>query len=166
MTLLNEWEELTQTQTKESFPDFWKEYCDAEAAIYADVLSNSDGSYSGKLGEMAEKYNVRPVIFMGFLDGIQDSLNKPFDLKDFDEESEFDLDIDFEKLLFNMHKADAKHLYGLEEWNKVFDEDKQEEIAKQYKKSKTVVKPKKIGRNDPCPCGSGKKYKHCCGRSA
>ena len=25
-------------------------------------------------------------------------------------------------------------------------------------------KRKKIGRNDPCPCGSGKKYKHCCGR--
>jgi len=25
-----------------------------------------------------------------------------------------------------------------------------------------VVKPKKIGRNDPCPCGSGKKYKKCC----
>ena len=27
-----------------------------------------------------------------------------------------------------------------------------------------AVKKKKIGRNDPCPCGSGKKYKHCCGR--
>jgi len=26
------------------------------------------------------------------------------------------------------------------------------------------VKKKKIGRNDPCPCGSGKKYKNCCGR--
>lgn len=26
------------------------------------------------------------------------------------------------------------------------------------------VAPKKVGRNDPCPCGSGKKYKHCCGR--
>ena len=38
------------------------------------------------------------------------------------------------------------------------------EIAKKYKKSKTVVKGKKIGRNEPCPCGSGKKYKHCCGR--
>jgi uncharacterized protein len=23
-----------------------------------------------------------------------------------------------------------------------------------------------IGRNDPCPCGSGKKYKHCCGKAA
>ena len=27
-------------------------------------------------------------------------------------------------------------------------------------------KKKKIGRNEPCPCGSGKKYKHCCGRNA
>ena len=27
-----------------------------------------------------------------------------------------------------------------------------------------VVKKNKVGRNDPCPCGSGKKYKHCCGR--
>ena len=31
------------------------------------------------------------------------------------------------------------------------------------KKSGTVVKAKKVGRNDPCPCGSGKKYKYCCG---
>jgi preprotein translocase subunit SecA len=32
------------------------------------------------------------------------------------------------------------------------------------KKQKEKVGGKKIGRNDPCPCGSGKKYKHCCGR--
>jgi len=31
-------------------------------------------------------------------------------------------------------------------------------------KHKMKVGGKKIGRNDPCPCGSGKKYKHCCGR--
>jgi uncharacterized protein YecA (UPF0149 family) len=29
-------------------------------------------------------------------------------------------------------------------------------------RSKQVVKSKNIGRNDPCPCGSGKKYKKCC----
>ena len=30
---------------------------------------------------------------------------------------------------------------------------------------KTVVRTgPKVGRNDPCPCGSGKKYKHCCGK--
>jgi len=31
--------------------------------------------------------------------------------------------------------------------------------------SRTVHKPNKPGRNDPCPCGSGKKYKKCCGRN-
>lgn len=49
-----------------------------------------------------------------------------------------------------------------------------DEISKEMKQSllkelKMVAaesknKNKKIGRNDPCPCGSGKKYKHCCGR--
>ena len=33
------------------------------------------------------------------------------------------------------------------------------------KKKPFVRKTKKIGRNDPCPCGSGKKYKNCCGRN-
>jgi uncharacterized protein YecA (UPF0149 family) len=40
--------------------------------------------------------------------------------------------------------------------------------AKQSILKKTVDEPKpldKIGRNDPCPCGSGKKYKKCCGAS-
>ena len=33
--------------------------------------------------------------------------------------------------------------------------------------NRTVVNEEpKIGRNDPCPCGSGKKYKNCCGRNA
>ena len=32
--------------------------------------------------------------------------------------------------------------------------------------NRTVVKKNKVGRNDPCPCGSGKKYKKCCGRDA
>jgi preprotein translocase subunit SecA len=32
------------------------------------------------------------------------------------------------------------------------------------KKKEAVPVGKKVGRNDPCPCGSGKKYKHCCGR--
>jgi len=30
--------------------------------------------------------------------------------------------------------------------------------------SKTIIAEKKVGRNDPCPCGSGKKYKKCCGK--
>ena len=39
-----------------------------------------------------------------------------------------------------------------------------EELAQAWKKAHTqkVREHKKIGRNDPCPCGSGKKYKNCC----
>ena len=33
-------------------------------------------------------------------------------------------------------------------------------------KRKPVKAEKKVGRNDPCPCGSGKKYKQCCGKNA
>lgn len=32
------------------------------------------------------------------------------------------------------------------------------------KNKRNIPKPTKIGRNDPCPCGSGKKYKKCCGK--
>ena len=52
------------------------------------------------------------------------------------------------------------------------EEVKREQVAKEtgtnkdetLKKEPTKRKAKKIGRNDPCPCGSGQKYKNCCGR--
>ena len=52
------------------------------------------------------------------------------------------------------------------------EEVKREQVAKEtgtnkddtVKKEPTKRKAKKIGRNDPCPCGSGEKYKNCCGR--
>ena len=43
-------------------------------------------------------------------------------------------------------------------------EEKRKELYKEQKNSGTIRKEKKIGRNDPCPCGSGKKYKKCCGK--
>lgn len=48
------------------------------------------------------------------------------------------------------------------------DKVKRESVIKSTKESGPVVQVrksgKKVGRNDPCPCGSGKKYKNCCGR--
>ncbi len=37
-------------------------------------------------------------------------------------------------------------------------------LLKEIAAAQTAAKPKKVGRNDPCPCGSGKKFKKCCGR--
>ena len=43
-------------------------------------------------------------------------------------------------------------------------EIRKEEGPRQPKPPVPEKKPQKVGRNDPCPCGSGKKYKNCCGR--
>ena len=164
-TLLKEWQKLIGNQTKETFDAFWEEYSGAETKIYSDILDHPEEKMTGKIGELAAKYDVRPVIFMGFLDGVNESITAPNDLENMDEETEVEVEIVPEKLFFNMLKADADYLYSLEQWETVLGEEKMVEIAKEYKQSRTVRRAApKIGRNDPCPCGSGKKYKHCCGR--
>ena len=165
MTLFKQWRDLIENQTDATFKEFWGEYSSAETKIYSAILDKPEEKVTGKIGELAAAHDVRPVIYMGFLDGINTSLkNGEIELENLDENSEIELDIDFEKLLYNMLAADAEYLYTLPQWEEVLEADKIKEIVKAFKKSKTVVKGEKIGRNDPCPCGSGKKYKKCCGK--
>ena len=105
---------------------------------------------------------MEPVVFTGFLDGINSSLVMELDLEQLDEESNIDVELDFEKLYYNMLDAKAEWLYTLEQWDGILSKEKREEITKEYKESQRAVSLK-VGRNDPCPCGSGKKYKKCCG---
>ncbi|MDO4834407.1 MAG: SEC-C metal-binding domain-containing protein [Bacillota bacterium] len=165
-TLFEQWKELIENQTQDTFEEFWKEYADAEMKLYNHILERPEEKMAGKLGEKAEEFGVRPVIFMGFLDGINESIKKKNDVEKMDEESEFEIEIIPETLFYNMLKVDADHLYGLEKWEEVLGQDKIKEIVKKYKGSKVVRRDApKIGRNDPCPCGSGRKYKHCCGKN-
>ena len=166
MTLYKEWKKLLEGQTSETFEAFWDEYAKAEMAIYTHILEHKDEHLTGTVGELAEKFQVRPVIFTGFLDGVETSLNGEIDLDSVAEDTAIDLDIDFQKLYTNMLKADAPHLYELEAWDNVYTEDERSVITREFKKSRTYHAPKKIGRNEPCPCGSGKKYKNCCGKNA
>lgn len=166
MTLFEQWRDLIENQTEDTFQEFWREYSEAEKKIYGDILSDPSKKITGTLGELSESYNVRPVIFMGFLDGVDSSLKNKNDFENFDEASHVEIEIEPETLFYNMLAADADHLYSLPQWMDVLGEEKIKDITKAYKKSKTVVKGPKIGRNDPCPCGSGKKYKHCCGKNA
>lgn len=166
MSLFEQWKDLIENQTEDTFQEFWKEYSDAETKIYSDILDKPEEKLTGTLGELAAKYEVRPVIFMGFLDGINDSLKSSNDFESFDEDSQVEIEIVPETLFYNMLAAGADYLFGLPQWIDILGEDKMKDIAKEYKNSKTVKrKTPKIGRNDPCPCGSGKKYKHCCGRN-
>ena len=101
---------------------------------------------------------------MGFTDGVNDSLNTQLDLENIGAEDEITLDINLEKLYYNMLDAKADYLYEIPAWETILTEEKREEIQKELKDSRTVRNENKIGRNDPCPCGSGKRYKKCCGK--
>jgi len=166
MSLFQNWVDLYEGQTQDTFRKFWEEYSAAETKIYTEILANHETPFAGVVKEKAEELGVDITLFMGFLDGINDSLKNPMDVEAVTEETEFSLDIDWAALYKNMHNANADYLYTLDEWSNIFTEEEREALYKEYKRSKTVVKEEKIGRNDPCPCGSGKKYKKCCGKNA
>lgn len=104
------------------------------------------------------------MTMVGFLDGINDSLITPNPIETMDADTKVSLGFDAKKLYMNMVDAEADWLYNLPEWNDIFTEDERKELYREQKNSKTIRKPKKIGRNDPCPCGSGRKYKQCHGK--
>ena len=124
MSLFAEWKDLMENQTEETFEEFWKEYSETETKIYKHILSNHEEHLTGTVAELVEKFQVNKVIFMGFLDGINSSLNTPNDLDSVDDNFMVDLDIDFEKLYFNMLDAEADYLYTLKEWEQVLPEEK------------------------------------------
>ncbi len=163
MTLYKKWQKLMEGQTEESFEAFWQEYSQTETRVYEHILAHNDEKLSGTFSELVARFEADPVIFMGFLDGINSSLREANELEKIAEDTALSLDVDFEKLYFNMLKADADYLYTLPQWEGVLSQERRAEILKDYKRSKTVHKEKEPGRNDPCPCGSGKKYKKCCG---
>ena len=125
-----------------------------------------DVKVKGTVKELAAKYEIPVMTMVGFLDGIDESLIVPNPIEEMDEDTEVNLIFDKEKLYKNMVDAKADWLYGLPMWDNIFDEDKKKALYREAKKANTVIKGKKVGRNDPCPCGSGKKYKFCCGKNA
>lgn len=168
MSLYSEWMELAQNagRTQKENEQFWQQYFDHEKELYKQLLSDHETTYFGSFDTLADGFEWYHHHFIGFLDGINTSLKEPLDLDSIDHDTEITLDIDYEKLLFNMYEAKAPWLYELPEWDGVLDAEKRAEIFREWKASKVFVAEKKVGPNDPCPCGSGKKYKKCCGRSA
>ena len=166
MALLQEWRDMAYSQQADraQLQKFWTEYFLIEKGIYEKLLSNPNEVVKGTVKELAEKFDVELMSMVGFLDGINDSLKIQNPIEEMDENTEVNLGYDLETLYKNMVDAKADWLYELPQWNSIFSEEKRNELYLEQKKSGTVVKGPKIGRNDPCPCGSGKKYKHCCGR--
>ena len=165
MSLYKQWTDMVVEYVKtKGEAAFWNEYTKIETAIYRDLLANSKEAMKITIADFAKKYETSEEFIMGFVDGINDSLNNSYDLETLDENTELTLDVNLEKLYFNMLEAKANYLYTLPQWDGIFSVEKRKEIQKAYKTTNMVINDNKVGRNDACPCGSGKKYKKCCGK--
>ncbi|NLK35582.1 MAG: SEC-C domain-containing protein [Gracilibacteraceae bacterium] len=165
MSLFENWREkaYNNEQNEKYKKRFWEDYFKKEESIYEKLLSNPEEVVEGTVAELADKYETDILLFTGFLDGINDSLVELMKLEELEESSNVKLEIDYEKLYYNMLKAKADWLYNLPQWDGILEAEKRKEITKKQRLSGTVIKQKEPGRNEPCPCGSGKKYKKCCG---
>jgi len=166
MALLEQWRNKAydETANKADLQRLWTVYFQEERDIYAELLKNPDETVEGTVKELAEKFGVPLMTMVGFLDGINDSLIDQNPIEEMDEDTQVSLAFEKELLYKNMVAAEADWLYGLEAWDEILGEERKKELYKEQKSSTTIVKEAKIYPNDPCPCGSGKKYKKCCGK--
>lgn len=167
MALLNQWRDMAYDQSadKGQLQRFWASYFEKEKNIYSELLKNPAETVKGTVKELAEKYGVDIMTMTGFLDGINDSLKEANPIEEMEEDTVVNLGFDTPLLYKNMVAAEADWLYNLPEWNEIYDEETRKQLYKEQKSSTTVVKAEKVYPNDPCPCGSGKKYKKCCGKN-
>ena len=164
MSLYDDWKELTEKERSEQeHKTFWNAYFEKETEAYKDILSCGSNKLECTLGELADRFHMDVTEAVGFLDGINTSLEKEIKLEKLKADSKINAVVDHEKLFLNMLRAKAPWLYTLKEWDGILTEEKRHEITKAFHSENTYFAGEKIGRNDPCPCGSGKKYKKCCG---
>lgn len=168
MALLQEWRDYAyseELQNSKEGQKLWQNYFSLEQGIYEKLLANPSEVVTGTVQELADKFEVPLSMMVGFLDGINDSLKQPNPIEEMEKDTTVTLDIDPEKLYYNMVACKAEWLYTLPQWDEILDENRRKELYKEQKNSGTIHnETRKVGRNDPCPCGSGKKYKQCCGR--
>ena len=166
MSLLTEWRETAYNTERDQRSEqlFWADHFLQEKGVYEKLLAEPGTVVRGTVAELAAKYDMDLLHFTGVLDGINTSLVTPNPVEEMTEETEVSLEYVPEELYKNMVACKAEWLYELPQWEAILPAERRRELYLEQKKSNTVVKGKKVGRNDPCPCGSGKKYKNCCGR--
>ncbi|MCL2373163.1 MAG: SEC-C metal-binding domain-containing protein [Defluviitaleaceae bacterium] len=163
MKLYDSWRRLAYDTQGQAVKHVWDEYLAKEEKVYVSLLKNKTDKIEGTVAEVAEEFKLTTAQMVAFLDGINECVDKVPKLETLKESSKLKLKIEFDRLYKQMVEYKADKLYSLPEWENIFTKEEQKELYVQQKRSHTIVRnDEKVGRNDPCPCGSGKKYKKCC----
>lgn len=163
MNLYESWFRKAYTNDGKINNELWNDFMPKEQKIYEYILEEKVEKVEGTVSELAKKFNMSLEYIVGFIDGINDTQETPVNMETLSEDTKICLNIDFEILYKKMVEYKADHLYNLPQWKNIFNEDKLKTLYQGQKSSRTYIREAKIERNEPCPCGSGKKYKKCCG---
>ena len=163
MSLYEDWISRAYTQDGKPSKKHWSSYKALETAAFKRIIEGKLSRLEGSVSELAGRFGMSDTNMVGFIDGMNECIEPEQELEEAAADTAVCFEIDFKKLFKRMVELKADYLYTLPEWDAIFSEDERNAMAAEQKASKTVVRTEaKIGRNDPCPCGSGRKYKACC----
>ncbi len=147
---------VNSEKTREEVMDYYKSLFRGKLERENSMVWNGLVLYSSYLCYEEVYEDIKKV----YKDGLVD----PFfiDLEDVDEYISRGWEKNLASLKSDRHYQFVEDTVECMEWWACFQPDKKVK-TKPRKPLETKPKRKKIGRNDPCPCGSGKKYKKCCG---
>ena len=151
-TIKNKFRELAKAKYEEKEKDFGDKFKEVERVV---LLRNVDSKWMDHIDAMDQLRKGIGLRAVGQTDPVRAYAEEGFDM--------------FEEMNESIREDTVKMLYHV--YNP--DNIQRKKVAKEVntvnpdtgKKTPYVRKKEKIGRNDPCPCGSGKKYKNCCGRN-
>ena len=162
MALHDAWKRIAFDTQGQAVKRVWDEYLLKEKKLYKEIISGKLELIEGSMTELSERFGLSLTHMIAFVDGIHEAVDGLPEISEIEADTEIKLLIDFKRLYKQMVEYKAKDLYNLPEWNEIFSGEEQREYYMEQKKAHTVIRSEKIGRNEPCPCGSGKKYKKCC----
>jgi len=163
MALHDAWKRIAFDTQGQAVKHVWDEYLAKEKKLYKEILSQRLQKIEGTMEELSERFGLSTIHMAAFVDGIHEAVDGLPEISEIEAETHVNIEIEFKRLYKKMVEYKAKDLYALPEWDEIFSQDEQKEFYMEQKKAHTIIRKDKIGRNDPCTCGSGKKYKKCCG---
>ena len=99
------------------------------------MLTEPVEAVSGTVKELADKYETTPVMMIGFLDGINESIKNPNPIDSLEEDSQVTVDIDLEKLYYNMCSPQRLSGFIIFLSGKIFYRKKKEKSFTKLRKS-------------------------------
>jgi len=164
MALHDAWKRVAFDPQGQPVSHVWDEYLAREKVVYANLLKDKQTRIEGTVAELAQNFRFSNIQMCAFFDGIHECVDGLPEIAEIEEDTAIAFDIEFDRLYKQMVEYKAEALYTLPEWSNVYTADEQKQLYVEQKRSHTIVRNEaKVGRNDPCPCNSGKKYKKCCG---